>query len=233
MGVFAARRKIAPWTWVAVVFGILVLGPLLQVNGHYQFSLDNLLPEGVTLPLPFTLLHYIPFVSANRAPNRNSVILMLSLAVLAGYGVAALIAWLGHRGRRGSARGAEVTSSEAAYLASATGSAPRRASALSVPSVAITVLLSAAILVEHLSIPLPTTDATIPAVYGTIAAEPGDFAIMQLPLGWRNSFGVWAASRPTSSISKPRTASQSSAATSAGRPRSRWNTSRASRSSRR
>ena len=40
------------------------------------------------------------------------------------------------------------------------------------------------------SIPLPTTDATIPAVYRNIAADPGDFAIMQLPLGWRNSFGV-------------------------------------------
>ena len=70
-----------------LVFGILVLGPLLQVNGRYRFSLDSLLPEGVTFPLPFTLLHYIPFVNANRAPNRNSVILMLALAVLAAYGV--------------------------------------------------------------------------------------------------------------------------------------------------
>ncbi len=88
VGAFAARRKLAGWIWTAVVFGILVLGPLLQINGKYRFSLDNLLPEGVTFPLPFTLLHFIPFVSANRAPNRNSVILMLALAVLAAYGVA-------------------------------------------------------------------------------------------------------------------------------------------------
>jgi hypothetical protein len=51
-------------------------------------------------------------------------------------------------------------------------------------------LLAVFLLAEHLAVPLPTTDATIPAVYRQIAAEPGDFAVMQLPLGWRNSFGV-------------------------------------------
>jgi hypothetical protein len=56
--------------------------------------------------------------------------------------------------------------------------------------VAVVVVLAAAILVEHLAVPLPTTDARIPAVYRNIGAEPGEFAIMQLPLGWRNSFGV-------------------------------------------
>ena len=49
------------------------LGPLLQINGRYRFSLDNMLPEGVTFPLPFTLLHFIPFINGNRAPNRNCV----------------------------------------------------------------------------------------------------------------------------------------------------------------
>jgi hypothetical protein len=31
----------------------------------------------------------------------------------------------------------------------------------------------------------------VPAVYDQIAAEPGDFSVLQLPLGWRNSFGVF------------------------------------------
>ncbi len=185
LGAFAARKRLAPWVWAAVVFGILVLGPLLQVNGVYRFNLDGLLPEGVTFPLPFTLLHYIPFVSANRAPNRNSVILMLALAVLAGYGVSQVMAWLSHRGHRGL-RGLGRASENAA----ARVTLPEIPSALSVTSVAIAVLLAAAIILEHLSVPLPTTDATIPAVYQKIAAEPSDFAIMQLPLGWRNSFGV-------------------------------------------
>ena len=91
IGAITARRRLAAWIWTALVFGILALGPLLQIAGRYRFSLDNLLPEGVTLPLPFTLLHFLPFISANRAPNRNSTILMLALAVLAGYGAAWLL----------------------------------------------------------------------------------------------------------------------------------------------
>lgn len=164
----AGRRKVGPWIWVAIVFGILVLGPLLQVNGRFRFSLDGLLPEGVTFPLPFALLHYVPFVSANRAPNRNSVILMLALAVLAGYGAAVMLTWIRRKEKPGFSK-------KSGFFGI---------------SAAIVVLLAAAIVIEHLSIPMPTTDAAIPAVYRNIAAEPGDFAIMQLPLGWRNSFGV-------------------------------------------
>lgn len=172
IGAFAARRKLAAWIWTAAVFGALALGPLLQVNGRFRFSVDNLLPEGVTVPLPFILLHYVPFVSANRAPNRNSVILMLALAVLAAYGVTQLIAWIGRRG--------EVSSPVLPEQRGRGNPAPTM----------LSVVLAALIIVEHLSIPLPTTDATIPAVYRNIAAEPGDFTIMQLPLGWRNSFGA-------------------------------------------
>lgn len=48
---------------------------------------------------------------------------------------------------------------------------------------------------EHLALPLPLTDARVPDFYYTLAAEPGDFAILQFPLGWRNSFGVLGAER--------------------------------------
>jgi hypothetical protein len=51
--------------------------------------------------------------------------------------------------------------------------------------------LTAAILFEHLALPFPLSDARVPAVYDQIAAEPGDFSVLQLPLGWRNSFGVF------------------------------------------
>ncbi|MEX1018037.1 MAG: interleukin-like EMT inducer domain-containing protein [Litorilinea sp.] len=40
--------------------------------------------------------------------------------------------------------------------------------------------------VEHLSLPLPLTDARIPSIYGTLARIPGDFAVLELPTGWRN-----------------------------------------------
>lgn len=169
LGAWVGRRKLRGWIWSALVFGVLCLGPLLQINGRYRFSLDKLLPEGVTFPLPFAFLHYIPFVSANRAPNRNSVILMLALAVLAAYGMA----WLVGRtvnGKRPTTQHVARSASPLVYLS--------------------TSLLATLILLEHLAIPLPTTDATIPAVYRQIAQDPGEFAIMQLPLGWRNSFGV-------------------------------------------
>jgi hypothetical protein len=76
--------RCAVWVWTSLIFGVLTLGPLLQINGRYRFDLDGL---ETTVPLPFALLHYIPVIKANRAPNRNSVLLMLGLAVLAGYGV--------------------------------------------------------------------------------------------------------------------------------------------------
>ena len=141
-----------------------------------------MLPEGVTFPLPFTLLHFIPFINGNRAPNRNSAILMLALAVLAGYGAAWL---LGRVSRQGNKETRKPVDKE-------TGKQGERPWSLStrLPVYLSTCLLAILILAEHLAVPLPTTDATIPQVYQQIAGEPGEFAIMQLPLGWRNSFGV-------------------------------------------
>ncbi|MCC7358991.1 MAG: hypothetical protein IT317_05915, partial [Anaerolineales bacterium] len=114
----------------------------------------------VVYPLPFILLHYVPIVRGNRVPNRFSAVLMLALAVLAAYGAWALARWL----------------------------AARVSHRAAVP--AVTVALAAALLFEHAAVPLPLTDARVPAVYQAIADDGGDFAILQLPLGWRNSFGV-------------------------------------------
>jgi hypothetical protein len=175
MGIWRGWRELKAWIWTALVFGLLALGPLLQISGRYRFSLDGLLPEGVSFPLPFVLLHFIPVVNANRAPNRNSVVLMLALAVLAGYGAAwllgALTAWLEKR-------------------LAGVGAAAKARLPWSPMLLAVTAVLGLGILAEHLAVPLPTTDARIPEVYRRIAQEPGGFAIMQLPLGWRNSFGT-------------------------------------------
>lgn len=161
LGAFTHWRKVKIWSWTTLVFGVLTLGPLLQINGRYRFDLDGL---ETTVPLPFIVLHFIPIVKANRAPNRNSVLLMLGIAVLVGYGLYWLLDQV-HRRRL-----------------------TRNISWLR-PTVAAA--LTAAILFEHLALPLPLTDARVPAVYETIAAEPGEFSILQLPLGWRNSFGVF------------------------------------------
>ncbi len=43
-------------------------------------------------------------------------------------------------------------------------------------------------LFEHLSIPLPTSNFQIPAVYQTIAQDTGDFTVLEIPLAWRTGF---------------------------------------------
>jgi hypothetical protein len=161
-GVVRYRRQLAAWIASTVVFVLFSLGPLLQINGRSTFDLDGL---AVNVPLPFILLHYIPVVKANRVPNRFSVVLMLALAVLAGFGAYWLLG---------------------------------KVACLKMPGTRVllpggTALLAVLLLFSYWPVPLPLTDARIPPVYEEIAAEPGDFAILQLPMGWRNSFGVQGA----------------------------------------
>jgi hypothetical protein len=169
LGVIGYRRRIAAWLVSFVTFTIFGLGPLLQINGRSAFDLDGLT---VNLPLPFILLHYTPIIKANRVPNRFSVVMMLALAVLAGFGAH----WLLER-----ATGSRKQASD------------RSPAGRSLLAVFCFLLLAALLLFEHWSVPVPLTDARIPPIYDQVAAEPGDWAILQLPLGWRNSFGVQGA----------------------------------------
>jgi hypothetical protein len=155
------RRRVQIWGWTALVFGLFCLGPFLQINGQYSFNLDGI---EATFPLPFALLHYLPIIKANRAPNRNSVVLMLAVAVLVGYGLAWLL-----QSRRGQ---------EAVAL-------------LRRPQLWLAGLLCGLLVFEHLALPISLTDARVPEVYQTIAADPAPVSVLQVPLGWRNSFGTF------------------------------------------
>lgn len=46
---------------------------------------------------------------------------------------------------------------------------------------------------ENLSIPLPLSDMHVPSIYEHVRAQPGDFAILDLPIGWRNGFRITGA----------------------------------------
>lgn len=155
------------WLWATVLFTTLSLGPLLTINGQNRFSLDGL---EVTYPLPFALLHYIPLINANRVPNRFGIPLTLALAVLVGYGSYGLLRQLDY---------------------------PRLPSLLR--AAPIKIVLAAGLLIgllfDQFSLPIPMTDAGIPELYHEIGQEDGDFTIMQLPLGWRNSYGTLGAER--------------------------------------
>ena len=82
--------RVGFWALSAFVFWLLTLGPSLRVNG-----------QDTGLPLPFALLAQLPFFKGNRYPSRYSVMLVLSLAMLVAFGLAAL----GQR-RRAGRRGA-------------------------------------------------------------------------------------------------------------------------------
>jgi hypothetical protein len=58
-------------------------------------------------------------------------------------------------------------------------------------------VLPALLVFEHLSIPLPLSDMTVPSVYQAVADElPGDFALLDLPVAWRNGFRVTGTQHP-------------------------------------
>ena len=179
IGVFAYRSKVRIWIWTSIIFGVFTLGPFLQINGEYQFDLDGV---DATFPLPYALLHYVPIVKANRAPNRNSVLLMLGLAVLVGYGVY----WAMGKVERRSKNKDQKPARDAQRSIPSTGSGQ----AFGLRSSVLALALALLIIFEHLTIPAPLSDARIPAVYEQIAADPAAVSVMQVPLGWRNSFGV-------------------------------------------
>lgn len=69
-----------------LIFLILSLGPVLHVHGQWQVTGHNL-----TIMLPGILMHYCPILSMIRCPSRIDIMVMFSLAVLVGFGVAELL----------------------------------------------------------------------------------------------------------------------------------------------
>jgi hypothetical protein len=78
------------WFWIvsAIVFFILSLGPFLRIYGTNIFELSGI---SVSLPLPYFPILFVPMLKAIRVPARFSIMLMFSMAVLAGYGVRMLL----------------------------------------------------------------------------------------------------------------------------------------------
>jgi hypothetical protein len=120
------------------------------------------------IPLPFRLLQEMPFFKGNRYPSRFSVMLLVSVAPLVAMGAHALLLRLAARWQ---------TKHDGAGVA-------RRVSATAV-------LLAGLLVFENLSAPLPTADMRVPGIYDRIKAEPGEFAVLDLPVGWRNGFSVF------------------------------------------
>ncbi len=119
------------------------------------------------IPLPFRIIEQLPFFKGNRYPSRYAVMLLLCLAPLVAGGALAALGGVGQPRREGPVHGASLRGLP--VLASA---------------------LLALMLFEHLSAPLPISDLRVPALYERVAQEAGDFALLELPLGWRNGARV-------------------------------------------
>ena len=55
---------------------------------------------------------------------------------------------------------------------------------------ALILLAAAVFLFENLSLPLPLSDMRVPAIYEHIRETTGDFAVLEVPIAWRNGFRI-------------------------------------------
>jgi hypothetical protein len=140
----------ALWLFSAMFFGWLCLGPSLHFNG-----------ADIGIPGPFLIVQKLPFFKGNRYPSRYSVLLMLSLAVVAAYGVEAILRRMARR-RHTARRGIALAG----------------------------ILLGTLFLAEHLAIPLPQSDMTVPGVYRTLAVRHTQGTLLDIPFAWRNGFRI-------------------------------------------
>jgi hypothetical protein len=142
------------WLVAAAVFALLALGPIITVNGR-PTSIDG----------PFIIMQNLPFFKGNRYPSRYSVMLLLSLSVMAAFGLVQIGRW--------TSRFDPVASGTKRYL----------------PLILITALF----LFEHLLLPLPQSNMQVPAPYEIIAADADPFTILDIPFAWRNGFRITGA----------------------------------------
>lgn len=150
------RAELRFWLIAALMFALLCLGPVITINGY-----------STGLPGPFSLLQSLPFFKGNRYPSRYSVMLLLSLSIIAAFALVRIGQWT-HRQQLITRRPSSIF-----YLLSS-----------------ILILL---FLFEHLAIPLPQSDVRIPAAYQAIAAEPDDYTVLDIPFAWRNGFRITGA----------------------------------------
>ncbi|MGQ9517940.1 MAG: interleukin-like EMT inducer domain-containing protein, partial [Anaerolineae bacterium] len=161
-GLAAGRRRagIRFWGLSALVFLILALGPSLRIDG---------VATGV--PLPFRIFQELPFFKGNRYPSRFGVLMVLSLAVLAGWGMA----WVW-----------QMASRRRLFLAPAVASA--------VVALFIVEHISTPLPLSDLR--LPRAYAALIEDVGEAARGSHPPALLDLPIAWRNGFRITGIMHP-------------------------------------
>jgi hypothetical protein len=144
----ARTRPVIHYGLLLLAAFVLMLGPALRWRG-----------QTVLTPMPYTLLYeFVPGFRGLRQPARFSIIAVLALSVLAGYG----FIWLARRVPERWARN---------RLA---------------PRSVLGALAAGIVMMEYTSVPVPfvtvPTGDQIPAVYRWLAQQAGEFSVLELPL---------------------------------------------------
>jgi len=155
-GAWRWRSKLGFWLLALVTFALFALGPTLHICGHLT---------GV--PLPYALVLKLPFVDIARTVARYDLLVMLSLGVLAGGGLYALLEAAGGFAIRPGSQSSGV------------GFAIRRR----LPALLAAALI-ALVLVDFAPLPYPISPPDTPAFYKTLAQDPRGGGVMNLPMNW-------------------------------------------------
>lgn len=75
------KTKVKFFALSSLTFFILSLGPTPHYKGAYN----------INIVFPYMLVYYLPFFSMARVPSRLVIMLMLTLAILAGYGISTIL----------------------------------------------------------------------------------------------------------------------------------------------
>jgi len=151
-----------PLTWSAIALGAWLLswGPYLRLGEHLV-----LLPYG-------WLAHLSPLFGLIRVPPRWMIAATLSLAILVGYGARAALSVCAPECQRTSE--------------SMAGDSHRRSPIRRAAATVLFVCLAVLLVLESWSVPLPLAEvgtiAELPAVYHWLAAQPGDFGVIEWPI---------------------------------------------------
>jgi len=144
-GLVKERRKTKFWLFSFLLFTTLSFGPVLQVFGQSEFL-------GLTIPLPYLILYYVPFINVIRSANRFIVMSILSLCLASSIGLKRILQRVSSNGLRSSVLRIVPVASIVAFM------------------------------MFESCVTMNPTDMTIPGVYHKFAAESEEFAILEVPV---------------------------------------------------
>ena len=93
---FFSRSKINHagfWRLALIVFALLSLGPLLNVNGTNMLFKNVFPPNGIEIHMPQTFVDHIPVLGDSRAHSRYHEMTCLAFAFVVGLGFSKLARW--------------------------------------------------------------------------------------------------------------------------------------------